>query len=169
MQAVSKMFSGLILTATLAVAQSPAILLPHVYSSGAVGIVPGQTAKWSIVNPPSPAPIVGPTCSVTLSFANEQGEVLKNASVTVKPGESRSLDLKHSDFPSIGNRAQVHALAVIPVTGPVDQPTPQGTCTLVPTLEIVDDATGKTSAVTEGTLVQPIFRILPAANQTTRQ
>ena len=169
MQIVHKLCFGMILSGTLAVAQSPTILLPQVYASGAMGITTGQTAKWNIVNPPSPAPIVGPACSATLSFANEQGAVLKSISVTAKPGESRSLDLSHSDFPSIGDRVQVHALAVVPVTGPVDQPAPQGTCTLVPTLEIIDNATGKTSAVVEGTLVRPTFHILPAANPTRPQ
>jgi hypothetical protein len=151
-----------ILSATSAMAQGPAIALPQVYTSGAVGLTSIESARWNVVNPPLPAPIVGPTCSVTLSFANSQGEVLKTESVTLKAGESRSLTLRATEFPSTGNPTGLYALAVVPVTGPVDQPTPSMTCTLVTTMEVVDTATGRTSALTKGELVRPTG-LLPAS------
>src|SRR5688572_30045744 len=61
---------------------NPAILAPHVYASGAVGITRGQTARWNVVNPKIPAPTAGGTCSVTLSIANSNGNVLKSESVS---------------------------------------------------------------------------------------
>ena len=139
---------------------SAEILAQHVYASGAVGITRGQTARWHVVNPKLPIPAGAPTCSVTLSFTNAQGEVLKSDSVSLKPGESRSLDLNaDSDLPPGGTRSAIHAQAVMPVTGPVDEPTARGACPLLPTLEIVDNRSGQTSILIEGTRVQPIVQI----------
>ncbi len=136
------------------------ILAQHVYASGAVGITRGQTARWHVVNPRLPIPTTAPVCSVTLSFTNAQGEVLKSDSVSVKPGESRSLDLNaDSDLPPGGTRSAIHAQAVVPVTGPVDELTGRGTCPLLATLEVVDNRSGQTSILMEGTLVRPVAPI----------
>ena len=42
------------------------------------------------------------------------------------------------DFPSTSNPTGIYALAVVLVTGPTNQPTPIGTCTIVTTTEIVE-------------------------------
>ena len=137
--------------------QNPAILAPHVYASGAVGITRGQTVRCNVVNPKIPAPSPGGTCSVTLSIVNSKGDVLKSESVSLKPGESRSLDLNaDSDLPPGGTRSAVHALAVVPVTAPVDEPTARGNCPLLPTLEVVDNRSGQTSILLEGTRIRPV-------------
>jgi hypothetical protein len=150
-----------ILSVTSAAAQSPLIALPQVYTSGPFGLTSADSARWNVLNPPLPAPIVSPTCSVTLSFSNSQGEVLKRESVTLRAGESRSLTLNANDFPSTGTPFGLYALAVVPVTGPVDQPTPRGTCTLVTSVEVIETATSKTLALTRGKLVRPTG-LLPA-------
>jgi hypothetical protein len=145
-----------ILSTALAVAQTTAIALPQVYTSGAIGLTSADSVRWNVLNPPMPAPIVAPTCSVTLSFLNGPGNVLKTETVTLKAGESRSLTLSAVDFPSTGNSTGIYALAVVPVTVPADQPTPTGTCTVVTTTEVFETATGKTLAVSNGTQVRPV-------------
>ncbi len=142
--------------------QSPAIALPQVFTSGSIGLTSGQSARWNALNPPWPAPIVAPTCSVTLSFASGSGEVLKQETVALKAGESRSLLLDANEFPSTGNPTGIYALAVLPVTGPADQPTPRSTCTLVTNLEVVDSSTGRTTVVLGGSPVRPTG-LLPAS------
>jgi hypothetical protein len=68
--------STVILLTTVAAAQSTAIALPQVYTSGPVGLTSLEAARWNVLNPPMPAPMVSPTCSVTISFHNGQGEVI---------------------------------------------------------------------------------------------
>jgi hypothetical protein len=155
MQTTHRLLSATVLTAALAAAQGQLTFPPQVYSSGAVGITTGQTAKWNVVYPPSQTSGSAPACSATLSFADEHGAVLRTESISIKPGESRSLELKDSDIPSTGNRVVVHALAVAPVTASGDQPSQSSTCALASTLEIFDNATGKTSVLAAGILVRP--------------
>jgi hypothetical protein len=159
MKTLHVLVSASMLTAPLAVAQSPEILLPLIYSSGGVGIARGQAAKWKVTNTAPPPPVESPACAATLSFTNDQGQELKTEEVTVRGGESRSLDLDHSEVPTTGGRAEIHARAVIPITGPVDQPIPGNICPAVLTLEIIDNATGKTTAVVLGTLVQSPLQV----------
>jgi hypothetical protein len=142
-----------LITAPALMAQSTNIALPQVHTSGPIGLTATDAARWNVLNPPSPAPIVSPTCSVTLSFRNSQGQVIKTETVTLKAGGSSSLTLHTTDFPSTGNPTGMYALAVVPVTGPVDEPT--GTCVIVTSMEIFDTATGKTSALTKGEVVRP--------------
>jgi hypothetical protein len=148
-------FTLAILSTAPAAAQTTAIALPQVHTSGSIGLTSADSVRWNVLNPPMPAPIVAPTCNVTLSFLNGPGNVLKTETVTLKAGESRSLTLSAADFPSGGNPTGIYALAVVPVTGPTDQPTPTGTCTIVTTAEIIETATGKTLAVSNGTQVRP--------------
>jgi hypothetical protein len=139
---------------------NPAILAQHVYASGAVGITRGQTARWHVVNPRSPVPHTGPTCPITLSFINAQGRVLRTSSVTLKPGESGLLELKVDDLLPDGTGGPIHAEATVPATGPVDEPGSRINCAILPTLEIVDNASGRTSVLLEGSLVRPAVSIL---------
>jgi hypothetical protein len=162
MQSSCAIITLMLLSAVGTAAQTPAIALPWVYTSGPVGLTSPESARWNVLNPPLPTPIVGPTCSVQLSFSSGRGEILKRESVTLKAGESRSLVLSANEFPSTGNPTGLYALAVVPVTGPVDQPAPRGTCALVTTLEVIDTALGKTSVLTRGERVQPIG-LTPAA------
>jgi hypothetical protein len=101
-----------------------------------------------------------PTRSVALSFTDSQGVVLKSETVSLKPGESRFLDLNaDADLHTEATCNAIHALAVVPVTGPVDEPTARGTMPVLPTLELVDNRSGQTTILVEGTLVRPIVQI----------
>jgi hypothetical protein len=136
---------------------NPAILAQHVYASGAVGITTGQKARWNIVNPHLPAPLTGATRAVMLRFFSADGDVLKTDSVSLKPGESGSLELV---LPRGSAAAVIHATAVVPITGPTDEPTAHGGPPLLPTLEVVDADSGRTLSLTEGARVQPEMQIL---------
>ena len=139
----------------LAYAQDPPITTTsQIQTSGMVGITAGQNARLNALNPGLPAPFAtAARCSAQLSFVDEQGIVLKTASVTVDPGKSLGLDLnRDKDIASSAGRVEIRAVVstppVVPPTAaapPIVQPLPF--CTLIPTLEIIDNDTLKTHVV----------------------
>jgi hypothetical protein len=136
-----------------AFALSAQVAPPHtVQTTAIVGIADAQTARLNLLNPGVQAPAVGVVCTAMVQFADAKGNVLKNASVTVIPGQSQSVDL-HSDTDlslAVGDRRQIRATISIPAVPP-----PSGSastavtsiCKLIPTLEIFDTASGRTQAV----------------------
>jgi hypothetical protein len=144
-----RLLYAILLSATVSLAQTPVPIPPQVYSSGALGIAPGQTAKWSVVNVRLPEPPVTPTCSAKLSFFNEQGQELKTETVSLAPGETRSLNLNaDTDIPSAGNRTTIHTVSVVTATELAGQLL--DLCSPVHSLEIIDNATGKTAVLAPG-------------------
>jgi hypothetical protein len=126
---------------------------------GLFGIVADQTARVSVVNtsgdpggyPPGP-------CRVTLAFVDVEGTVLKEALMTLRPGQATSLDYgfqapPEPDGDAIGaaadrlGRQDLRArIEIADLVDPGDrQPKsfPPGPC--VPTVEVFDTATGRTA------------------------
>jgi hypothetical protein len=153
MQALSKLLFVPMFLVVAATARGQITVPPQVYSSGAAAIAAGQTARWSVANPPQQTP-PSEECSATLAFINEANAVLKTETVTVRAGEIRFLELKDSDAPATGNRIVFHAHALVPVAA--GRP-----CGVIPTLEIFDNATGKTSVFATGTLLRPTNIFFP--------
>jgi hypothetical protein len=126
------------------------------FTFGMLGITPGQTARLSVVNalPSGPPQIpVGPPSRVTLMFVDSNGNPFSiggaplHTTVTLLPGQSGFLDLNGDAIPvgppqiPIGppNRVQIRAV-VSDCEG----------CSrglIVPTLEVFDNATGRTMLV----------------------
>ena len=131
------LLSGSILNIA-AMAQGPFTSLQQ-HTSGVVGITAGQTAKLNVLYPTVPAPILQVICSATLVIADDQGKILKSEDAQqLIAGKSIALDLNaDTDLPSGTNRVQIHALTLTPNPG----------CALIPTLEILDNSTGKTVVV----------------------
>ena len=69
------------LNGVLAHAQPPAFQNQQL-TSGVVGLTAGQTARWNVLYPTAPAPILQPLCSVTLNIADDQGKILKTLAVS---------------------------------------------------------------------------------------
>ena len=109
-----RLFSSyaLLAGAALAFAQ-PASAQNRQWTSGVVGITAGQTARFNVLYPTAPAPILQPICSVALTFADDQGNTLKSTTVPqFTAGKSVSLDL-NGDTDLTGNvRIQIHAYNV---------------------------------------------------------
>jgi hypothetical protein len=125
---------------------------PQVQTSGMVGLTVGQTARLNVLNPgmPGPAVAVDAVCSAQLSFLNDQGVVLKTATVNVAPGKSVPIDLdRDTDLASVTDkRVELRAVIQIPPVTPVVPVLPQPiTCALVPTLEVFNNDTGKTELI----------------------
>jgi hypothetical protein len=136
MKKYSYLICALFLNGTIALAQSTPVQNRQL-SSGVVGIAPGQTARWNVLYPTAPAPILQPICSVDLSVADDQGNSLKTTSVSqFTAGRSVSVDL-NSDTDLTGKpRTQIHAYAVAP-----------DGCNLTATLELIDNTNQKTVLV----------------------
>jgi hypothetical protein len=106
--------------------------------NGMVGLVRGQTARLNTVN------LGGPDtrpCEVELMFFDDQGNPLAARGIIIIGGKSDFLDLNADALggPDTrpGDRFQIRAQVVIP----------PGPCrgTTIPTLEIFDNDTGKTT------------------------
>lgn len=132
----------------LAIAQGPAAF-PLTRITGIVGIGPSQTARLNVLNPGIGAPFLGVRCTGTLTFLDDQGQALKTDTMTIDPGKSASIELRTEAF---NGRVELYALISTP---PIGQAPNVGYCTLVPTIEVIDNATGNTVAMLTESRIRP--------------
>jgi hypothetical protein len=130
---------------------------PQLHNSSVVGIASGQTAKLNVFYPSLPAPLLlQAMCAVTASIVDDQGGVLKTQDFQMIGGKTASLSLNaDTDLPN-GHTAQIHALTLTPAASPAG-----GYCQILPSLDIVDNATGKTILHLETTITYPLSVATP--------
>ncbi len=123
-------------------------------TSGAVGIAQGQTARFNVVRPDETATA---TCSAVLTYFDGMGNQLKTSTITVAPGTLGYLDLFSDTDLALGadQRKQIRVTVAVPVETPSSSSSSTTTnavpvCRLIPTLEIFDEVTGRTSVVLGG-------------------
>jgi hypothetical protein len=135
----------------------------QVYTFGMVGIVQGQTARLNVVNPSQePNPPQFP-CKVGLAFLDSDGGSLKTLALdSLEPGHAAYLDLDWSEIPDATNRVEIRGtvtpMLVPPATTPPSPPplTPGNvfpkflSCTVLPTVEVFDNDTNKTTVILAG-------------------
>ena len=143
----------IVFTAVLARAQG-SFTPPQQHNSSVVGITSGQTARLNVLYPSIPAPLLQVMCGVTVSIVDDQGSVLKTQDFQMLGGKTASLSLNADDFLPSGHTAQIHALTITPAVSPAG-----GYCEVLPSLDIIDNATGKTLVHLETTITYP--RALP--------
>jgi hypothetical protein len=117
-----------------------------------VGIAPGQSARINALNQlPSPAAQGPAGCRIALQFYDAEGQLVKEYVVPgLAVGKSAAVDLNRDDLPG-GDRLSLRAVLVFGYSGGANPP-PQllqqtATCNIVPSLEIYDNDTQKTSIV----------------------
>jgi hypothetical protein len=117
---------------------------------GVVGLTFGQTARLNVLYPAPPAPVaLAIRCTASLSILDSTGKVLRSAPVFINPGSSQSLDFNLDTAPTpTDSRLEVYARVTSPASelasaNPVALPA----CNLIPTLELLDNATKKTILV----------------------
>lgn len=131
------LLATIVLTSVLVRAQGD-FIPPQQHNSSVVGITSGQTAKLNVLYPSIPAPVLQVMCAVTVSIVDDQGGVLKTQDFQMLGGKSVSLSLNaDTDLPG-AHSAQIHALTLTRAVAP------GGYCEVLPSLDIVDNATGKT-------------------------
>ncbi len=123
-------------------------------TSGAVGIAEGETARFNVLRPDETATA---TCAAALTYFDGAGTQLKTSTVTVAPGTAGYLDLfSDTDLALAPNqRKQIRVTVAVPLVAPPSgssstTPTAVPVCRLIPTLEIFDEVTGRTSVVLGG-------------------
>lgn len=128
-------------------AAPPVAAGPHLRTFGMVGLVEGQTARLNLLNPG----VSAAACTAAVAFLDGAGATLKSNTITVAPGTSQAYDLdSDADLKLAANerheiRASIEIPAVIPPAGstlPVAAP-----CRLIPTLEIFDSVSRRTTVI----------------------
>jgi hypothetical protein len=122
---------------------------PQQHNSSVVGLAGGQTARLNVLYPSIPAPLLQVMCAVTVSIVDDQGGVLKTQDFQMLGGKSASISFNADDLPG-GHTALIHALTLTPATSPTG-----GYCEVLPSLDIVDNATGRTLVHVETTVTYP--------------
>jgi hypothetical protein len=126
------------------------------YTTGMVGFTTNQTARLNVLNlnPVSTTATTPATCSVGLQFFDGQNKSLKEVVVTnLAPHTATSLDLRRMEVTSqTGLRAEIRGMVVMnPTAATAGAPTSISFCNVITTLEIIDDLTGGTVALTSDT------------------
>ena len=133
-----------------------------VLTTGMVGIADGQTAQINVLNPGVLAPALGVVCSAAVEFVDDSGNVLKTASLTILPGQSKSLAVRSDTELGLtvaGDRKQIRAVIASPGFTPSTGAQP---CKLIPTLELLDTVTGRTEVTLSTTTIIPGIVPVPA-------
>ena len=123
-----------------------------------VGIAPGQTARITALNvgpggPVSPSGVAPGNCGggVKFEFYGAAGELLKRTVINnLQPGKAAFLDLSHNELPKGSGGTQVRAVLRFGYDRgyPPDRETrARFECNLLPSLEIFENATGRTNLV----------------------
>ena len=143
---------GVVFLVIRAKASPTAVEQPALF--GILGITRGQTARINVTNVSSPdSPLYPPDpCDVTISFVDAEGNVLVNNAgqpvrreLTLQPGHSAFLQINGDNIVDRG-QARLTFRPVVVVT-PFDSTLPPP---CIPTLEVINNTTGRTSLVFAG-------------------
>ena len=125
---------------------------PQLHNSTVVGIASGQTARLNVLYPALPAPLLLQVmCTVTASIVDDQGTVLKTQDFQLVGGKTASISLNADTELPGAHAAQIHALTLTPAASSAG-----GYCQVLPSLDIVDNATGRTLLHLETTVTYPL-------------
>jgi hypothetical protein len=189
---------ALLISAGLATAQTTTTttsttIFETALTTGIVGWAPAtQTAQVNALNVTTSVAVAGtlgtgttstttPTCPMELEFVDAQNNVLKSAQVSnVAPGTAASLTLKLADLSTAANALRISIRAVVkynpfvsgPIVGGIGPAIPvslTSACSVMPTLELFDTATGVTQTLagetrTSGAVVVPLLSPTPVVN-----
>jgi len=127
---------------------------------GILGITRGQTARLNVANVSSPDnPLYPPDpCRVTISFVDGDGNVLVNnaglpvrRTLTLEAGHAAFLQINGDNF--VPRDQTRFAFRPVVLVSPPDPNFPPDPC--IPTLEIINNITGHTSLISNGTKFSP--------------
>src|SRR5689334_17318109 len=114
---------------------------------GMVGLAGGQVARLNVLNPGG----AGDTCISELSFLDGNAGTLKFYAAQIASGKSIYVDLDRADIDTGTDRVQIRAVVrTRPASADAGQPrTPvlAASCTIIPTLEVFNKRTGRTTVI----------------------
>jgi hypothetical protein len=137
------------------------VAAPQLVTFGMVGLAANQTARLNAYGQPMGGPIIaGASCEVTLEFFNDQGASLKTSMpLKVVGGQSVQFDLQRGDIDADVDRREVRGTVRTSFVGPPGSAIPVafGACSVIPTLEVFDQESGRTMTVLESTHALPLL------------
>lgn len=180
MRTVSVCAVACLVGSVAAYAQSDPTLIPSTIALnptqmfGMVGVALNQTARLNVVNvtgPPVVAGAVPLVCRLTLQFFDDQNTKVAELAVdSLDPGKATHLDYARPAATATAVPARVQVRAVVVNTSAVTgvpqpgAPTIQvvSPCTVLPTVEVFDNDTGKTQVFMSGPSFTPSLVLTPA-------
>ena len=130
-------------------------------SFGVIGLASGESVRINVLNlvrTPPPLGIAQLPCRAELDFYDAEGKLHKQKVVdSLGFGRADFLDLDRAEITGAAGRAQIAASVKVGSNQSFF-------CSIAPTLEIFDDATGRTNIVLTNLLPQPVIvpRLLAA-------
>jgi hypothetical protein len=128
-----------------------------VMTTGIVGVAATQTARLNVLNLQPVIPgVAAVACPATLEFYDDAGALLKQLAVSnISPATATSLAFRPPVPATAANaRAQIRAVVFIPSNSIVNPGSPISLfpisigCSVMPSLEVIDDSTGVTRTFT---------------------
>jgi hypothetical protein len=122
------------------------------------GLARGQSVVLNAVNLGTGAYTQSSSCTVTFQLLDTQGKVVSQTTVNLQPGQASSLEVNRDSLPGGLRRIQVRGVLLYGYSGGANPPAgilQQNDCNIVPSLEVYDDATGKTSFILTGATPLP--------------
>ncbi|HTS63534.1 MAG TPA: hypothetical protein VMH28_16030 [Candidatus Acidoferrales bacterium] len=144
------------------------ISVQQTMTTGMAGLTLNQTARLSVLNL-NPVPMattnVPANCNVQMQFVDSKNNSLKQSTLTnFAPQTATSLDLNAASMNIAGlgaQRAQIRGVVTVNPALPASNTVVPGYCTVMVTLEIFDNTTGNTVALTTDARVISHSGILP--------
>jgi hypothetical protein len=137
-----------------AVAQQPGV------SFGLLSLVEGQSLRLNALNLGNRSSTEATGCEVTLRFASASGRVQREDTARLPAGRGAWLDLRRAQVSEPAGRASVRAMLLFGLASGGAPPGPEVRqhfdCNIVPTLELIDDASGRTILVLTDTRPNPL-------------
>jgi len=145
---------------------SPVILaFPQLVTFGIIGIAAGQTARLNALSLPTGGPIIaGGSCQVTMAFLDDKGDTLATHTQAVTQGQAVHFDLPTTPTSTTASAGPVEIRGTVSASFTVTGGTPTVStfsCSVLPTMEIYNQDTGRTAAVLENS--RSLATVLPLA------
>jgi hypothetical protein len=137
-----------------------------IVTTGIVGLTGAQTARLNVLNLQPVIPgVAAVACPATLEFYDDAGVQLKQLAITsIAPAAATNLTFKPAVPSAATGRAQLRAVVFTPsssVTNSGYGGLLQGMgCSVMASLEIIDDATGATHTVITDFRSMPSYRVM---------
>jgi hypothetical protein len=123
-----------------------------------IGIGSGETARLTAVNLGTNLSTPDSSCTVTFAFVDAQGQVLATKAVGLAPKQAAFLDIGKSQVPGDDVRGEIRAVLFFGYSGgapPTADILQRFDCGIVPSFEVYDSNTGRTSFVLTGAQTLP--------------
>jgi hypothetical protein len=156
--AAVSLVAGLVLypAAHLRAQLAPAFLSSSQYVTlGMVGMVEGQSARLNALLLPTGGPLVaGGSCEVTFTFLNDQGATL--ATTILPVNQNQAVHFEYPVPPGAAAPIQIHGtVRVVFTVTPGSTTAGSPSCSVVPTMEILNSTNGQTVLVLENPRALP--------------